>query len=49
MPTALSLDTESAGMIGIPFMCWILILLGMAADSKPHMLHLSLSMCPVKN
>ena len=48
MPTALSLDTESAGILAVPFICWTLTLLGMAAASKPHMLHLSLSVCPVK-
>ena len=47
MPTALSLDTESARILAISFICWILTLLGMAAASKHHTLHLSLSVCPV--
>ena len=35
MPTTLSLDTESAGMLAIPFKCWVLTLLGIAAASMP--------------
>ena len=46
--TALSLYTESARILAIPFTCWTLTCLGMAAASKPHILHLSLSVFPVK-
>ena len=48
MPTSPSLDTESARMLAIPFICWSLTFPDMAAAYKPHFLHLSLSVHPVK-
>ena len=47
-PTALSLDTESVRTLAIPLICCSLTHLGIAGASRPHVLHFSLSVCPVK-
>ena len=44
----MSLDKESAGTLAIPLICWTLTLQGIAVAPRPHVLHLSLSVCPVK-
>ena len=44
----LKVKTEPAKLFAIPLMCCSFIHLGMVVASKPHVLHFSLSVLPVK-